>query len=293
MRYHIIISALTFFTVMAENSHGIENNIQFISPDSLTVEFDPFSGLPAIETAELEFTVPQNLARTVKIMITPEIAHDFEFDALDMPVELHIDSPNGTQSPGTFEAIMTLQSGQSNLVDVNFKILAGQYANAGVHELNLLINVIDDITGEVLIADRPLHVECSVASRAQTNFAGTTPGFDNGIGIATLDFGQIVFGDSRQVQFQIRGNAEVNVEMSSENGGFMVNQTNAEISPIPYTVDADGVISDMRTPLTFMRRPEKSLDGSRYPLKVTIEEPEGGAYAGQYRDILSIDVTPQ
>ena len=73
----------------------------------------------------------------------------------------------------------------------------------------------------------------------------------------------------------------------------MVNQENADISPIPYIVDADGVISDMRTPLMFTRRPEKSLAGSRYPLKVTIKEPEGGAYAGEYRDILSIDVTPR
>lgn len=293
MKYINGTLSLFLMTILSQNSLAIENDLQFFSPSNVTLDFDPFTGLPEVKLAELEFTLPSGEARSVKLTITPETEPDFEFDSGDVPVQLEIISDTGTQIVGQFERVLLLQPGQMNLMEVNFKISAGQYANSGTHQLNLLINIEDTVSGEQLLANKPLRIDCVVPSRAQTNFAGAAPGFDNGVGIATLDFGEIVFDDSRQVQFQIRGNSDVIVEMSSENSGYMVNQENADISPIPYIVDADGVISDMRTPLMFTRRPEKSLAGSRYPLKVTIKEPEGGAYAGEYRDILSIDVTPR
>lgn len=293
MRRLIAFFSFVVIGLISEASLAVEDSLQLFMPATVVLDFDPFTGLPGLKNLDLEFNVPQGKARSVKLIITPEVEADFEFGADISPIELKIETNLGTQIAGKFETLMELEPGQANTLDINFRILAGQYADAGTHGIDLWVNVEDAVTGEALVINRPLHIDCVVPSRAQTNFAGTTPGFDNGIGIATLDFGEITFGDSRQVQFQIRGNSDVVVQMTSENNGYMVNKENSDISPIPYTVDADGVVSDMKTPLTFTRQPEKSLLGSRYPLTVTIEEPEGGAFAGQYHDILSIDVSPQ
>lgn len=293
MKNLIAFSVFILLAMLPATSLAIKGGVQLFAPASVTIEFDPFTGLPSIETADFDFNLLSSQSSTVKIIITPETQPDFEFDAQNTPIELKIDTTGSTQLLGQFETLFFLQSGQSNLLTINFTLPTGQYANAGQHTLNLFINVEDEVTGEALIIDRPLRIDCIVPSRAQTNLAGTQPGFDNGIGIATLDFGNIIFGDSRQLQFQIRGNSDVIIEMSSENSGYLVNENNINISPIPYVIEADGVMSDMRMPLTFTRRPEKSLVGSQYPLIVTIEEPNSGAYAGKYQDILSIDVTPQ
>ena len=111
-------------TILSQNSLAIENDLQFFSPSNVTLDFDPFTGLPEVKLAELEFTLPSGEARSVKLTITPETEPDFEFDSGDVPVQLEIISDTGTQIVGQFERVLLLQPGQMNLMEVNFKISA-------------------------------------------------------------------------------------------------------------------------------------------------------------------------
>jgi len=288
--WRIIIGLLIIIAAIPANA----NTVDLTVPPSVSIDYDPFTGLPGLEEMpiELTYTGPeQSLA--VRLVITPEFGSDFRLLGSGEPIELIVLSNSGNMVAGNFEMAAELTPDNTVTENVTFKIPFGQYADAGQAGINLAISAIDVDTGLTLAGPQIIQVQGDVPSRAQTNFAGSTAGYENGIGAAYVDFGHLTSGDSRLVNFQVRGNANVLVSLSSENNGKMVNQENPEISPVYYSITADGIASDLSNPLQMSRTPARSLAGSSYPLVITIDPMPSDPFAGIYKDIITIDVTPQ
>lgn len=269
-------------------------NVEMSAPSGVSVSYDPFTGFPGLEDVTFELISSGHEASLpARLIIKPEFGTDFQLTSTGVPLELEIVSNAGGMTTGRYEMPVMLSPNASQQLAVTFKVPAGQYADAGQADINLIAELVDAATGQPLASEHVLQINCDVPSRAQTNFAGTTPGYANGIGTAHIDFGHIIPGDSRQINFQVRGNANVMVMISSENNGKMVNQEDALVTPVGYSIIADGIPSDLSAPLNLFRLPEKTLTGSSYPLKVTLDPMSVTPFAGIYKDIISIDVTPQ
>lgn len=290
----IITISLACSLYLAQTATANAQDIDLFSPSAAVITYDPFTGLPGLETLSLDLRNTGPMARDVTLIVTPDLEADFRLNRPGSSALLfELASPQGQASNQLYQANSTLPESQSTIIDILLKVPAGQYADAGDANTDLKITVVDSVTQEPLISEKIVQITARTPLRAQTNFAGTSSGFENGTSFSVVDFGEIQGGDSRTVNFQIRGNSDVDISMESENRGRLINLTAPDASAIPYQVTADGLHSSLASPLNFSRRPEKTLAGSSYPLTITLDDMAGGVYAGQYRDIISIDVTPR
>lgn len=90
---------------------------------------------------------------------------------------------------------------------------------------------------------------------------------------------------------QVRGNAPANIKVSSENDGRMKHEER-EDTYVDYSVVVDGESSTLESPLELQRIVASDLEGSAYPMTVTIGNVDS-SYAGAYQDLITIDVSPQ
>lgn len=272
------------------NSPALADVTAFM-PNTVTVRYDPFDGQAGLVDIDIELRYDGTQAMPANLIITPDLSGAFQLDGPNTPLSYEIESANGAFTSARYVMPITLQPGNSAGVHtLTFKVPPGQYADAGQSESQLRVELVDAATQAPLLDERAFVLAANVPSRAQTNFAGTVAGYSNGTTHADVDFGVITAGASRTVNFQIRGNSDVNVEISSENGGKMVHDTD-DTHVVPYSVVADNIPSDLTSPLTLMRRPERSLAGTSYPLIITIDEVLG-SISGRYRDTITVDVYP-
>lgn len=291
MKYLIIsIGAAGFILPSA----ACAQDVSLFVPTSAVVSYDPFSGLAGLEEMALEMTFQGQTAKPARLVITPDQSSSFLFESLDVPLYFEIESTFGDSGPNSFNAPINLEPTDTpQPLSLTFKIPSGQYADAGDMDIDLNMVVVDSVTNERLSDEKLITLVARTPLRAQTNFAGTSSGFDNGSTFALVDFGELKSGDSRNINFQIRGNSDVDISMSSENNGKLINLDSPASSPINYMINADGLPSDLSEPLVFTRRPAKSLAGTSYPLSITLDNMEQGVFAGSYRDIITVDVTPR
>lgn len=273
---------------------SLAQDASLLAPSGAVVDYDPFSGLAGLQDITIELDYTGQVTQDARIVISPDQADSFRLEGSGDPLYFEIDSPLGKSGPNDFNVPISLNPSDTPQQSIlTFKIPSGQYADAGDMEVDIKLGIVDSATNELISNEKIITIIGRVPLRAQTNFAGTSAGFENGTTFALVDFGEITPGDTRNLNFQVRGNSDVDISMRSENGGKLINQSSPASSPIDYNVTADGLNSDLSDPLVFMRRPAKSLAGSSYPLSITLENLEQGVFAGSYRDIITIDVTPR
>jgi len=106
-----------------------------------------------------------------------------------------------------------------------------------------------------------------------------------------MDFGVLQTGESQQIFLQIRGNVPARIHLSSENSGKMRQQENSNFT-VDYTVNLDGQEHSLLTPVSIARDIERSLHGTKFPMRVVIGD-VAGKFSGVYRDIIYVDISPQ
>lgn len=292
MRYTYLKSIGLGGLCLAMNTYA--EDISLIAPASIMISYDPFIGLSGLEEMTIDVLYSGEEPLDARLLISPDTASEFQLGEIGDPVFFEINSVFGNSDVNQFDAPIRLQpSSATQPFMLTFKVPSGQYADAGEMNMDLKIALVDNVTSELISNEKILNLVGRIPLRAQTNFAGTSSGFENGSTYALVDFGEIRGIDSRKINFQIRGNSNVDIEMSSENSGKMLNLAAPDMSPIHYTVNADGHESDLSVPLEFTRRPNRSLAGSSYPLTIKLEEMNTGVFAGEYKDIISIDVSPR
>ena len=291
---HILSPALIVAGSLGHSTPAFAQAVSLFAPTSAVVVYDPFNGLSGVEDVMFEVQYEGEMPLSARLVITADTQPDFQFTGSGATLEFEIDSAFGSSDITRFDVPITLPSSATpSPISLMFKVPSGQYADHGDMQIDLKVALIDSQTAELLANEKIFTLVNRTPLRAQTNFAGTSAGYENGTTYALIDFEEISAGESRTVNFQVRGNSDVDISMSSENKGRLVNTAAPDDGFINYDINADGVESDLSVPLEFSRRPDKTLNGTRYPLTITIDNMAKGAFAGDYRDIIMIDVTPR
>ncbi len=274
------------------------------APSVVQFEYDPFSGLPSSESFSVEVhnlspgdSDFDELAQQQAILsIQPLDAASFNLvgQTLQLPVELVSNNqPSFTRVEQGYAGAILLspEDSPSSVSEFTINLPESLYADAGGYTLDLEISLLDALSNEPIVASRLMTVEVSVVQKLQTNIAGTKGRYEDGANFAVIDFGELQTGEEQQVFIQVRGNTDANITVSSENNGKMLNKENPKLY-VDYTVDVDGQVSDLEAPLVLARTLAKDLQGSAYPMKVTIGN-VSKSFSGIYQDIISVDVSPQ
>ncbi len=282
-----------------------------IPDNTATIEYKPFSGIPANETLKLEFAVVPDFGeqssgplkadqerRLVSVRIRPSVLGPFAAIGegnKKLPITVNPKSNSGRFNYFNDEYRHDFHikpfSGESQMIEYRLSIPPSIFATAGLYELPLYIGVVDVKTGAPLSDLLELQVSVIVEPRLQVNIAGAQSISQSGAHMSTIDFGELQTGESRRVFIQVRGNAPAVINISSENEGKLQAPDDADMK-INYSVLVDNEASELATPLSINRSVAQSLRGSSYPMTVKVGEVEG-AFSGAYQDIITVEVRPQ
>lgn len=108
-----------------------------------------------------------------------------------------------------------------------------------------------------------------------------------------VKFGDMTPGATRDAVVQVRATRPVAITLSSRNLGVLKHTELKGTAGVPYSLTVDGVPVNLAgSSAPIQRTPELSLDGTSYPMTVTIGDTTGRA-AGNYKDRITISVMPQ
>lgn len=325
MRIHsVVLCVLIFLTLLLKvqvlkAQSTVAQDYELRVPSLVQFSYDPFSGLPGSESFVIEvhnLTVnggdtdddqpdnrqpddsqsDENLQQQVVLSIQPLDAGSFNLIGknLQLPVELVANNQASiTRVDQGYAGPIILDSANtpSSLVEFDVKLLESIFADADLYTLELEVALLDIETNELIGSPRLMTIEVSVLQKLQTNIAGAKGRYEDGLNFAVIDFGQLQTGEQQQVFIQVRGNTDAKITVSSENKGRMLNKENPKLY-VDYKVDIDGEVSDLEVPLNLARPVAKDLQGSAYPMTVTIGD-VSSSFSGAYQDIIQVDVSPQ
>ena len=136
-----------------------------------------------------------------------------------------------------------------------------------------------------LVAEAPLGVTTRVSSALEVR----SPDFGSGQREIDIDLGDLSGPVERDISFEIRSNADVNVGFRSRNNGKLAHTHGAP--GIAYVLDVRDILVDpsATSAVSFPFRPDgQSFD---MPVKVSIPGVGDTRAAGQYEDTLTVTFT--
>jgi len=295
----LLVSALLF----CSNSLSQELELELNTSPKIQIEYEPFSGLPASSTLNVNATslnaeepeAPFSQQSRLRLRITPSqgtfVATSEKGDTLPLIFTSQQNSSRIQRLGNQYleDINLDLNQSQRSNFDYSVSVSESQFAKPGIYRLLLDVDIVTLNTNEIISNDEIVEVEVLVKPKLQANIAGSRSARKSNF--ATIDFGKLESNESGSVFLQVQGNTDAEIILSSENNGHLINQKERN-ELINYSIEFDGKPSKLTSPLNVTRPVAKTLRGSSYPLKVIIGDVEG-SYSGQYRDIITIDVNPQ
>lgn len=259
------------------------------------VQYDPFNSGVATADIVVDLTVADDLADCrLGLSISglmPGSVRQATLGYTPIRYRLFVD---GQEQPNNPDALRELRVGQleAKRVTVRIEVPAGQIGLAGLYVDPITIRLADLNGGEVQLGpERQAAVNIAMESRAQINLAGSDIGTGS-FGFARLDFGALTLRARRSARVQVRSTASVAVRLASENGGALT-RINGHGEKLNYRLTFDGSAMGLASgPASLLRDPSPSVAGSSYDLEVEIEDDPQTVPAGDYRDVIVIDVDP-
>lgn len=269
------------------------------SPDPV-VDFDPFAG----ETGNVELALaidrPDGESCELGLAIAEDVAsgeRELQGSAQGI-LRYVVESPDGAEFPNSLDQPLPIATtpGGTSALTVRIRVPAGQMAAAGDFTGQIRLRLVDLDAGQVQVGEElGAVVRATVPSRAQVNLAGSAGHFDPGpFAFAGLDFGEMTTGDERSAFVQIRATRPVTVTLVSQNGGALRRIGSADPGEaVSYALSLSGNALDLsQGAQSVPAAPPVSLDGQSYPLSVRLTGDTSQLPAGQYRDVVTIEVTP-
>jgi len=267
------------------------------------LSYQPFSGLAASEVLQVELNLPDSFdelgggQKNLRFRIRPALGGAFVATnnaQRKLPISLQANNSGRRLRDFNNEYYSDFsideRSEKNMFLEFLVVIAPSIYAPPGLYNLKLELDLLETPSNIQLTSPQIIELDVLVGARLQTNIAGTRSSA-SGVKLSTIDFDTLETGESRQVFIQIRGNAPANITISSENRGRL-RMEKTDNSFIPYSVEVDGENSTLEAPLNLQRPVAQNLRGSAYPMTVKIGD-VNGAFAGQYQDVLTVEVRPQ
>jgi hypothetical protein len=259
------------------------------------VQYDPFDH--AIATAEIavDLALPGDLADCRLGLsvagLMPGSTRQATLGGTSILYRLFLD---GNELPNNPDAVLKATNHQleARRLSIKIEVAAGQIGLAGLYSDPIILRLVDLNNGESQLGpERQAAVDVAMESRAQINLAGSDVGGGE-FGFARLDFGVIRHGARRSARIQLRSTAPVTMHLSSENQGALA-RVGGRGESLPYRLMFDGgdvALSSGQASIS--RDASPSIAGSSYSLDVEIEGNPDAVPAGEYRDVVVIDVDP-
>ena len=295
MKFPGLISQIFIFCiVLMAPQPSFAQEVKLNLPSQVNMSFDPFSGFSIAETVKVSIVNSGLEPLDTRLIITPQIGNEFVLLRDSETLSFEINSSLGSTGYASFEAPLFLPANSSEVtLDLNITIYEGQYADPGELQQDLSFMIIDAATLIPLSEEMSMRLAANIPVRAQVNLAGTSAEFSNGVTNARVDFGRLKSFDSRMINLQVRGNSDLDITMTSENAGYLINSQTSNSAKLPYSITMDGIQSDLVKPLILSRRPVRSLNGSSFPVTITIGDVDISLPEGRYQDMITIDVNPR
>lgn len=262
-----------------------------------TVFYDPFDGTSESVTFTVEAVNGGSDACTVSLAVesagssstryfrwgAEKLRYQVETPGGD-DYENNIDAPRGSHTiPGGL--------GKKVVITLKVKVPSGLIAKASPSYENLLKLRLYRKNGPQLGSDKMVNATADVERRAQVNIAGASSSW-GAWGVDELDFNTLTQGETRSAKVQVRATTGVKITVDSENDGVLKHKTLAGAS-VPYALKLNGTVLTLSSGAADLNvSPPVSLDGTSYPMVVTIGDVSGRP-AGSYKDLLTVTVSPQ
>ncbi len=165
-------------------------------------------------------------------------------------------------------------------IDVNPRLMVrgGQPGRQGRYYATLRARV--DLGSGENRAESQFNVSAQVQSRVQANFVGGRN--------ATLDLGELSPSVTRSIQMQVRSSADIDVTVTSENEGALLQ--NGGSGNIPYSMTVDGRSIDLDNGSSFNVQIQNSIRGQSLPVVVTVGQ-FSNAPVGAYGDVVTFRIS--
>lgn len=280
-------------------SAACDVEIQSIEPVP-TIVYDPFDN--DTETEDFKVTVRNkgNDDCTLSLAVagtTPGSQRYYANGASQLAYQA--ETPNGIPYPNNIAAPLGTTSlkggnGRETDIKVQLRVQAGLIAGAGNYADTLTFRLFD-ASGPTPVqvgTDRTAPAAARIEARAQLNIAGTSGSF-GAFELDEIDFGALTTGATRNAVVQVRATRPVAITVSSENLGQLKHETLPAATSVPYALQLDGASVNLTAGVyALARTPALNLNGTNYPMTVTITDTAGRA-AGAYKDRITITVSPQ
>lgn len=298
----VLLLTVVVFNAYSAAAQDLQAEIQ----SGVQILYAPFSGQSAIGSVNLRI-IPAtsvdeepdsgttDVAKSYGIRFTPSDQGVFEVaTANNESIPFSITSNNA--EPFEFANNNYLHfAGLNQRSDIEFSydilIAESIWAAAGTYSAFLNVDIVNLSDPRDILISRMLEVTVVVEPKLQTNLAGQIGSFEDGVDIATIDFGVFETAEQKQIFIQVRGNAKAVISLNSENNGTMVHSVNKQWT-VDYSVEVDGETSTLEVPMQLQREVAKNFRGSSYPMTVIVGD-VNSSFAGKYRDVITIEVSPQ
>jgi hypothetical protein len=176
---------------------------------------------------------------------------------------------------------------QGDNVRISLAILPGLLMRPGPYRDRLTLQLLDN---ERHLDSREIGAEVSVASQATIAAAGNQFGGFSVARGAAMDFGVLEQGKEREAFLFVRSNSSHVLRLRSDHGGVMRRQSGSasQDNSISYQVGLDGVVLDLKQPVTVRGRDEVRPEVP-HTLRARIGQVEG-KQAGVYLDVITVEV---
>ncbi|MFO0474319.1 MAG: hypothetical protein ACK52K_04095 [Alphaproteobacteria bacterium] len=265
-----------------------------------TIDYEPFANRQKREDFEVEIRNKGDEPCRVALAIAGGTtgAQRFYVNGSDK-LAYEVLTRDGVPYPndiGTPAGVRRLDGGddEDTSIKVRLRIPAGLVSPAGTYtdELRLRLFDVSGATPVPLGPERTVPAAARIQARAQLNIAGTSGKF-GAFELDEIDFGDMTTGAKRNAVVQVRATRPVAITLSSRNLGVLKHTELKGTAGVPYSLTVAGVLVNLAgSSAPIQRTPELSLDGTSYPMTVTIGDTTGRA-AGNYKDRITISVMPQ
>lgn len=215
-----------------------------------------------------------------------------QLSAAGSTMTYRVEGMNSGSSPGEYGpfAVQVPPGGSQNL-SIQFTVQAQQVVPVGFYTGMLTLRGEDPSNHSIPIGGTVPTITMAVPARSEISISGApSPNLSSvGMAPATINFPDAQTGQIGRVYVNVWANANVLVSLTSENGGALKNLAAPSLPPIAYTATFDGASLPLTSVQTLTRTPPLSVQGASYELAITLGD-VSRAYAGRYRDRITVDV---
>jgi len=252
--------------------------------------YDPFEPISPIEQKTLGLISPS----AARAFVTIETEAGQPLPALigtsGVAVTLNAQRTNGWSpaTPGSFT--VELAPDEMRMIDVDFLIDNSIVAPAGSYRERLFVRITNLDTGINCDDRQAFDIVLDVPPRAQLNIAGTRGDFDRSLGLPMIDFGALATGVTKTVFLQVRSNSDLELRISSDNGGTMVLESGDIDARVPYEAFLNSQAIDLSSQFITQAPAADTYEGRSLPLEFTVGS-VSGVPSGEYTDTVIVEVS--